>query len=69
MEGKWKRFKGEAQKQWGNLTHDDYDKAQGNREKMIGKIQKRHGKTIMAGISFYIKNQTMINVCFRLILS
>jgi uncharacterized protein YjbJ (UPF0337 family) len=45
MEGKWKQLKGEAKKQWGNLTDDDYDQAQGDREKMIGKIQERHGKT------------------------
>lgn len=45
MEGKWKQLKGEAKKQWGNLTDDDYDQAKGDREKMIGKIQERHGKT------------------------
>ncbi|ANC78421.1 uncharacterized protein YjbJ (UPF0337 family) [Fictibacillus halophilus] len=44
MEGKWKQLKGEAKKQWGNLTDDDYDQAQGDREKMIGKIQERHGR-------------------------
>ena len=25
FEGKWKQVKGEAQKQWGDLTNDDMD--------------------------------------------
>ncbi|MFC7372811.1 CsbD family protein [Fictibacillus iocasae] len=45
FKGNWKQLKGEAQKQWGKLTDDDYDQIQGEKEKMIGKIQERHGHT------------------------
>lgn len=43
VQGKWKQVKGEVQKQWGKLTDDDYNVIQGNREKMVGKIQERYG--------------------------
>ncbi len=41
--GNWKRFKGEVQKQWGKLTDDQVDQAEGNREKFIGLIQENYG--------------------------
>ncbi len=44
MEGKWKQYKGEFQKQWGKLSGDDLDQTAGNREKLVGKIQERYGK-------------------------
>mgnify|MGYP001627754088 CR=1 FL=1 len=43
IEGNWKQFKGEAQAQWGKLTNDDLDVAEGNREKLVGKLQERYG--------------------------
>lgn len=45
LEGKWKQVKGEAQKQWGDLTNDDMDMINGEREKLAGKIQERYGKS------------------------
>ncbi|TCT42010.1 CsbD family protein [Martelella mediterranea] len=44
IEGNWKQFRGEAQAQWGKLTNDDVDVVNGNRDKLIGKIQERYGK-------------------------
>jgi len=41
--GNWKQFKGEVQKQWGKLTDDQVDQAEGNREKFIGLIQENYG--------------------------
>lgn len=41
--GNWKQFKGEVQKQWGKLTDDQVDQAEGSREKLIGKIQENYG--------------------------
>ncbi len=41
--GNWKRLKGSVRRQWGKLTHDDLDVAQGNREILAGKIQARYG--------------------------
>ncbi|MDB5849644.1 MAG: ral stress protein CsbD [Rhodoferax sp.] len=45
MEGNWKQFKGKIQEQWGKLTDDDLDVAQGRREQLLGRIQERHGLT------------------------
>ncbi|MBV0913128.1 CsbD family protein [Anianabacter salinae] len=43
VQGKWKQMTGEAQVQWGKLTNDDFDQAEGNRDKLAGKIQERYG--------------------------
>jgi uncharacterized protein YjbJ (UPF0337 family) len=32
IKGKWKQLKGKAREQWGDLTDDDLDKVEGNRE-------------------------------------
>jgi uncharacterized protein YjbJ (UPF0337 family) len=45
FKGKWKQLKGEAQKQWGKLTDDDLDVIDGEREKLVGKLQERYGHT------------------------
>jgi len=43
LEGKWEQLKGKAQQQWGKLTDDDVDKANGNAQELSGKIQERYG--------------------------
>ena len=43
VEGKWKQLKGDVKRQWGKLTDDDLDVIEGNRDKLIGKIQERYG--------------------------
>jgi len=43
LAGKWKQMRGAIKKQWGNLTDDELDKAGGNYDMLIGKIQERHG--------------------------
>lgn len=43
LKGKWEQLKGEAQVQWGKLTDDDIDKAQGNAQVLAGKVQERYG--------------------------
>ncbi len=43
IEGNWKIFKGAARKQWGKLTDDQLDQIAGNREKLLGQIQKSYG--------------------------
>jgi uncharacterized protein YjbJ (UPF0337 family) len=45
MEGNWKQFKGKIKEQWGKLTDDDLDVAEGRREQLVGRIQERHGLT------------------------
>lgn len=43
IEGNWKEIKGTVQEQWGNLTNDVIDQIAGNREKLLGAIQKNYG--------------------------
>lgn len=45
FEGKWKQVKGEAKKKWGELTDDDMDVIDGERQKLAGKVQERYGKS------------------------
>lgn len=41
--GKWKQVIGSAKSKWGELTDDDLQQIDGEREKMVGKIQERYG--------------------------
>jgi uncharacterized protein YjbJ (UPF0337 family) len=43
LKGNWKQFKGEIQKQWGELTNDDMDVINGEYDKLVGRIQERYG--------------------------
>lgn len=43
--GKWKQLKGEAKRMWGELTDDELDQIEGNKDKLAGRIQERYGKT------------------------
>jgi uncharacterized protein YjbJ (UPF0337 family) len=45
IEGTWKQIKGAVKSQWGELTDDDLQQVDGNRDKLVGKIQERYGKT------------------------
>lgn len=45
IEGNWKQFKGEVQQKWGRLSGDDLDQLDGARERLVGKIQERYGKS------------------------
>ncbi len=43
--GKWDQVKGRAKKAWGELTDDDFKKAEGSMDKLYGVIQERFGDT------------------------
>ncbi len=45
LKGKWKELTGEAKRHWGKLTDDDVASAEGDRDKLAGKIQARYGKS------------------------
>ena len=45
LKGKWKELTGEAKRHWGKLTDDDLTAAEGDRDKLAGKIQERYGKS------------------------
>jgi len=43
VEGRWKQVKGSVKQKWGKLTDDDLDIIDGDRQKLVGKIQERYG--------------------------
>jgi uncharacterized protein YjbJ (UPF0337 family) len=43
LAGRWKQLKGEAKRTWAKLTDDDWDRAEGNRDKLVGALQERYG--------------------------
>ena len=44
-EGRFDRIKGRARSIWGDLTDDDFEKAQGSTENLIGRIKEKTGET------------------------
>lgn len=45
LKGKWKQLTGETKKKWAKLTDNDVKEVDGNKDKLIGKIQERYGKS------------------------
>ena len=43
IHGNWSLFKGEIKERWGKLTDDDMDVIEGERDQLIGTLQKRYG--------------------------
>ena len=43
MKGKWNVLKGEIKRKWGKVTDNDLLEAEGDLDKLIGKIQERSG--------------------------
>ncbi|MFP4227948.1 MAG: CsbD family protein [Salinivenus sp.] len=43
-EGNWKQFKGKMQELWGDVTGDDMDRFEGNREQLEGHLQEKTGE-------------------------
>ena len=41
--GKWKELKGKAKEQWGRLTDDELDRAEGRADQVIGLLQQKYG--------------------------
>jgi|HubBroStandDraft_6_1064221.scaffolds.fasta_scaffold46299_4 uncharacterized protein YjbJ (UPF0337 family) len=43
VEGKWLELKAAAKTEWGKLTEDDLAYVNGQKDKLIGKLQERYG--------------------------
>jgi len=41
--GNWKQFSGRIREKWGKLTDDDFTQIGGQRDQLLGVIQKRYG--------------------------
>jgi uncharacterized protein YjbJ (UPF0337 family) len=45
LKGQWKELQGKVRQQWGKLTDDDLATIKGDRDVLMGKIQKYYGRT------------------------
>lgn len=45
VQGKWDQIVGKAKRIWGELTDDDFKKAEGSADKLYGFIQQKFGDT------------------------
>lgn len=43
IKGNWKQLTGRIKSEWGKLTDDDLQVADGHREYLAGKLQERYG--------------------------
>ena len=43
LKDQWRQRKGSIQKKWGEITDDDMTQIDGEREKLVGKLQERYG--------------------------
>lgn len=45
IKGNWNIIKGKLKQKWGELTDDDLDYAEGKKDELLGRIQKKTGQT------------------------
>jgi len=45
IQGKWNQLKGSARVEWAKLTDDELEQVQGERDKLVGLIQEKYGRT------------------------
>lgn len=60
IQGKWKQLKGSVKEKWGELTDDELDQIEGNKDKLAGKLQEKYGWTkdrAEAEINDYFKDR------------
>ena len=43
LKGNWKQLTGEIKSKWGELTDDEIQQAEGERDRFVGLIQERYG--------------------------
>jgi uncharacterized protein YjbJ (UPF0337 family) len=44
LTGEWNELKGQVKEKWGELTDDDIDRIEGQRDQLVGVIQQRYGR-------------------------
>jgi uncharacterized protein YjbJ (UPF0337 family) len=45
IKGKFKELKGDFKKKWGELTDDDWKKIGGSKDKLLGILQQKYGRS------------------------
>lgn len=43
VKGNWKDLKGKVREEWGDLTDDEVEQMKGDRDQMVGTVQKKYG--------------------------
>ena len=43
LKGEWNQLKGSVKQKWADLTDDDLTHIEGDRDKLVGRIQERYG--------------------------
>lgn len=43
LKGMWKQIRGEAKSKWAELTDDELDQVEGERDKLLGLLQEKYG--------------------------
>jgi len=43
LEGRWNELKGQGLQKWGKLTDNDWTEIKGNRDELLGRLQKNYG--------------------------
>ena len=43
IKGQWNEIKGEVKERWGKLTDDDLMQISGQKDKLVGALQKKYG--------------------------
>jgi uncharacterized protein YjbJ (UPF0337 family) len=45
IKGKWNQLKGDVKTKWGQITDDEFTQIAGDKDKLIGKIQEKYGRS------------------------
>lgn len=45
MKGNWNQIKGKLKQQWGDLTDDDLQYAEGKEDELLGRLQEKTGES------------------------
>jgi len=43
IKGQWKQLKGRVKERWGNLTDDEIMQLDGDKDRLVGKLQEKYG--------------------------
>jgi uncharacterized protein YjbJ (UPF0337 family) len=45
LKGRWSEMKGDLKRKYGNVTDDEWMRISGDRDKLIGMLQQRYGRS------------------------
>jgi uncharacterized protein YjbJ (UPF0337 family) len=45
LKGKYREWMGDLKAKWGDITDDEWTEIDGNKDKLLGKLQQKYGRT------------------------